>query len=169
MDAVTNTLSAVGVAVSGSGLLIAGLALSAWFGFSVKDKIKDLVEGLDDKIADGLATTLTGKNVEQLSQEVIDAVGINPTEMREKGKEIMARKARFCNSQSQYYDEVECAKVDAEFEAFKIEYSNFVRNAKKLIFDGNDNESGLKWGLNMLSKRFTGLDAVQTGDGASWF
>ena len=41
LDAITATLNAAGVAIGGSGALIAALGLAAWFGFSVKDKIEE--------------------------------------------------------------------------------------------------------------------------------
>jgi len=167
LDAITSTVNAVGVAIGGSGALIAGLGLAAWFGFSVKDKIKDFIENIDENISDIGIQTMTGKTKEELGREFADIMGLSPYELREEGRQLMAEKSRYCNADSQYYDETKCAEIDARISELNTRYRELVARAKRAIADGNT-EGSLKWGINKLSKHFTGLDLTQDGDGASW-
>jgi len=167
LDAVTSTLNAFGVAIGGSGALIAGLGLAAWFGFSVKDKVKDFIDNIDETVTDIGIQTMTGKTKEELGREFADIMGLSPYELREEGRQLMAEKARFCNADSQYYDEIKCAEIDARITELNTRYRDLVARAKRAIADGNT-EGSLKWGINKMSKHFTGLDLTQDGDGASW-
>ena len=167
LDAITSTLNAVGVAIGGSGALIAGLGLAAWFGFSVKDKIKDFVNNIDETISDKSIEIMTGKTKEELGREFLDIMGLSPAELKAEAQQLLAEKARYCNPDSQYYDEVKCAEIDVRMKELNTRYRDLVSRTKKLIADGNT-EGSLKWGINKLSKHFTGLDLTQDGDGASW-
>ena len=167
LDAVTSTLNAVGVAVGGSGALIAGLGLAAWFGFSVKDKIKDFINNLDETISDIGIQTMTGQTPDELGANFAWYLGLSPDELIEERNQLLAEKARYCNPDSQYYDEIKCAEIDAKMTELNKRYRELVARAKRAIADGNT-EGSLKWGINRLSKRFTGLNLTQDGDGASW-
>jgi len=167
LDAITSTLNAAGVAIGGSGALIAGLGLAAWFGFSVKDKIKDLINNIDENISDIGIQTITGKSKEELGSEFVSIMGLNPNELKAESDQLRAERARYCNPDSQYYDEIKCAEVDAKFDDLNKRYRELIARTKRLIADGNSKGS-LKWGVNKLSKHFTGLDLTQDGDGASW-
>jgi len=113
LDAITSTLNSVGVAVGGSGALIAGLGLAAFLGFSLKDKLIDGFKNISDTVADTTAEIITGSSKEEIVQDIIDATGYNVDDLQQRGKDLLEQKRRFCNPQSQYYDEEKCAKVDA--------------------------------------------------------
>jgi len=159
LDAITATLNAAGVAIGGSGALIAALGLAAWFGFSVKDKVKEIIEDIGDFVP------FTGMTINELGESVKDKLGINPNDLLARERDLQAQSARFCNPNSQYYDETECARVRAEQDALGKEYNEIKDRAFKAIADG-DTEGSLKWAINRLSRKFTGLNV--TGGRYSW-
>ena len=136
LDAVTSTLNAAGVAIGGSGALIAGLGLAAWFGFSVKDKLIDGFKNISDTVADTTAEIITGSSKEEIVQDIIDSTGYNVDDLQQRGKDLLEQKRRFCNPQSQYYDEAKCAQVDAALEQLNQEQKearNAIMNQVKVI------------------------------------
>mgnify|MGYP001234557132 CR=1 FL=1 len=155
LDAITSTLNAAGVAIGGSGALIAALGLAAWFGFSVKDKIKDVFEDLKDDVSDFVP--FTGMTKDELGQAFLDKMGINPNDLDARRRDLMNQSARFCNTNSQYYDPTECARVRAEQDQLTQEYKDLQRRAQLLVADG-DTDGSLLWGINTLSRRYTGLN-----------
>jgi len=121
LDAITSTLNSVGVAVGGSGALIAGLGLAAFLGFSLKDKLIDGFKGISETVADATAEIITGSSKEEIVQDIIDATGYNVDDLQQRGKDLLEQKRRFCNPSSQYYDEEKCAQVDAALEQLNKE------------------------------------------------
>ena len=113
LDAITATLNAAGVAIVGSGALIAALGVAAFFGVSIKDKIIDNFKNISDTVADTTAEIITGSTKEEIVQDIIDATGYDVNDLQQRGKYLIEQKRRFCNPSSQYYNEEECAKVDA--------------------------------------------------------
>ena len=136
LDAVTSTLNAAGVAIGGSGALIAGLGLAAWFGFSVKDKIIDGFKNISDTVADTTAEIITGSSKEEIVQDIMDATGYNVDDLQQRGKDLLEQKRRFCNPSSQFYDGEKCAQVDAALEQLNKEQKearDAIMNQVKII------------------------------------
>lgn len=160
LDAVTNTLQAVGVGLSGGGLLVAGLAAAAWFGYSFKDEVSNKTKDFVDAGTNIIAPILTGKTVEQMAQNVIDEAAVDVYALRERGQELVAQKNRFCNPTSQYYDETECARVTAELTALNKElnkaHSDMIADLKQNGMDDVKKEvaSSLIWGIITLPIRY---------------
>jgi len=121
LDAVTSTLNAAGVAIGGSGALIAGLGLAAFLGFSLKDKLIDGFKGISETVADATAEIITGSSKEEIVQDIMDATGYNVDDLQQRGKDLLEQKRRFCNPGSQYYNEEKCAQVDAALEQLSQE------------------------------------------------
>lgn len=113
LDAITSTLNAAGVAIGGSGALIAALGLAAFFGFNLKDKLIDGFKNFNDTFVDTTAEIFTGSSKEEIVKDIIDATGYDVDELQQRGKYLIEQKRRFCNPSSQYYNKEECAKVDA--------------------------------------------------------
>jgi len=121
LDAITSTLNAAGVAIGGSGALIAGLGLAAWFGFSLKDKLIDGFKNISDTVADTTAEIITGSSKEEIVQDIMDSTGYNVNDLQQRGKDLLEQKRRFCNPNSQFYDEEKCAQIDAALEQLSQE------------------------------------------------
>ena len=142
LDAITSTLNAAGVAIGGSGALIAALGLAAWFGFDVKDKAKNAFNDLSDTVTDVTSRIVTGRSVEENVNIILESSGLSPderTRLKEKVANLRAEEARFCNPNSQYYDSNRCAEIKVEIEQTKQEYYDLIDRAKKAI---NPNEDG---------------------------
>jgi len=112
LDAITSTLNAAGVAIGGSGALIAGLGLAAWFGYNAFDVVKDKFKDISDSVADTTAEIMTGQSVDEIVQDILNATGYNVKDLNERGKQLIKLKRRFCNPSSQEYNEQKCAEVD---------------------------------------------------------
>ena len=121
LDAITSTLNAAGVAIGGSGALIAALGVAAFFGVSIKDKLIDGFKNISDTVADTTAEIITGSTKEEIVQDIMDATGYNVDDLQQRGKYLIEQKRRFCNPSSQYYDEEKCAQVDAALEQLSKE------------------------------------------------
>lgn len=151
LDAVTSTLNAVGVAIGGSGALIAGLGLAAWFGFSAKDKIKEFY----DKTADIGSEILTGKSVEENIQMIFEEQGISKQDfdnIKNRMIDLYAQKTRYCDSNSQYYDPVECQRVNAEMTEVRKQRQEM--EAQLMKNADPDAKGGIVWGINQFNNRF---------------
>ena len=134
LDAVTSTLNAAGVAIGGSGALIAALGLAAWFGFNVKDKAKEVFNEISDAFADASSIIITGNTVEENVENLMDSIGIGVderTRLKNRMHELREEENRYCNSNSQYYDTTECARVKAEQQQVKAEYEALIDRAKR--------------------------------------
>tara|TARA_Y100000004_G_C8850590_1_gene384553 strand:+ start:154 stop:735 length:582 start_codon:yes stop_codon:yes gene_type:complete len=154
LDAVTSTLNAVGVAIGGSGALVAGLALAAWFGFSVKDKVKEFY----DKSADIGSEILTGRSVEENIQMIFEEQGISKQDfdnLKNRMIDLYAQKTRYCDSNSQYYDPVECQRVDAEMAQVRQQRQAMEAQLMKNI--DPDAEGGIVWGIKQFNNRYNPL------------
>lgn len=151
LDAVTNSMQAVGTALAGTGGLIAALGLAAWFGYSFKDEVIDKTKGFVDGVTDSiLFPLLTGKSKEQIIQDVIDTTGHDIEALRARRTDLLQQRARFCNSASKYYDEVECQRVDAEIVIHMREEKQAYADIRKTIDDGtveDEVKSSLKVGI----------------------
>ena len=156
LDAVTNTFQAVGVGLSGGGLLVAGLAVAGWFGYSFKDEIIDKTTSFANTMTNALAPIIVGKSVEQMAEEVTQVIGEDYNSIKEEGRQLVQERNRYCNTNSQYYDAQECARVDAQmqdlnrrlYEAQAIMFASIKDEAKK------EARSSLFWGIATLPTRF---------------
>ena len=156
LDAITSTLNAVGVAIGGSGALIAGLGLAAWFGYSAVDVIKDKFENISDTVADTTAEIMTGQSVDEIVQDILDATGYNVKDLNERGKQLIQLKRRFCNASSQEYDEQKCAEIDALLSQLNQEQ----REAKAAMFKQIDNLKEAEediYSVNLTGKLLYGI------------
>lgn len=162
LDAVTNTFQAAGVAISGSGLLIAGLAVAGWFGYNAKDKIKEAIQGFSSTTADAMGVLITGKSVDTLSQEIFDDMGIDLKRLKEQAQDLRDRKNRFCDTSSQYYDAQLCAQTDVQLEnhkrLIKRENERLIQEVRS--FDGStarneildrQRKGTLLWGISNIN------------------
>ncbi len=141
LDAVTNTLQAAGTALGGAGGLIAALGLAAWFGYSFKDEVIDKTKGFVDGVTDSvLFPLMTGKSKEEIVQDVIDTTGHDIEALRARRTDLLQQKTRFCNSSSQYYDEIECQRVDAEIQVQMREEKQAIQDIRNTINDGTVEE-----------------------------
>lgn len=151
LDAITSTLNAFGVAIGGSGALIAALGLAAWFGFSVKDKIKDVY----DQSADIASEIITGKSVEENIQMIFESQGISKQDfdnLKNRMIDLYAQKTRYCDSNSQYYDPVECQRVNAEMA--QVRQQRQAMEAQLMKNADPDAEGGIVWGIKQFNNRF---------------
>jgi len=142
LDAITATLNAAGVAIGGSGALIAALGLAAWFGFNVKDKAKNIFDNVSDSVTNATSIIVTGKTVEENVDTILESIGASPDErirLKEKMTSLRAEEERFCNPNSQYYDAEKCAEIKVQIEQTQQEYEDLIARAKKAI---NPNEDG---------------------------
>ena len=89
LDAVTSTLNAAGVAIGGSGALIAALGVAAFFGFSLKDKLIDGFKNFNDTFVDTTAEIFTGSTKEEIVQDIIDATGYDVNDLQQRGKYLI--------------------------------------------------------------------------------
>lgn len=156
LDAVTSTLNAFGVAIGGSGALIAGLGLAAWFGFNAKDVIKDTVTNVSDKVADTAAEIITGKSVDEIVQDILDETGYDVNDLQQRGKFLLEQKRRFCNPSSQHYDTAQCARVDAELEQLNIEQRQAIDAMKAKVTDFKQAEEDI-YSINAVGSLLYGL------------
>jgi archaellum component FlaC len=151
LDAVTNSMQAVGTALAGTGGLIAALGLAAWFGYSIKDEVIDTTKKFVDKVSDDvLIPIFTGKSKEDIVQDILDSTGHDIEALRLRGEDLKEQSKRFCSTTSQYYDEIECQRVDAERKIWKNQYNAAIRDIKSTIDDGtveDEVKSSLKTGI----------------------
>lgn len=155
LDAVTATLNAAGVAIGGSGALIAALGLAAWFGFNVKDKAKDIFNDISDTVTDVTSKIVTGNTVEENVDIIMDSAGIGVderTRLKNRMRELRQEENRYCDSNSQYYDATKCAKIKAEQEQITQEYMALIDRAKKAI--NPDSEGSIVGSIKMLERYF---------------
>jgi len=158
LDAVTNTMQAAGTALGGAGGLIAALGLAAWFGYSIKDEVIDATKNFVDKATDDVFIPLfTGKSKDEIVQDIVDATGHDIEELRLRGEDLKEQSKRFCSTTSQYYDAIECQRVDVERRIWKNEYNAAIKDLRDTIDDGtveNEVKSSLKTGIWKLFNIF---------------
>tara|TARA_Y100000401_G_scaffold18199_1_gene12335 strand:+ start:1557 stop:2147 length:591 start_codon:yes stop_codon:yes gene_type:complete len=156
LDAITSTLNAAGVAIGGSGALIAGLGLAAWFGYSAVDVIKEKFENISDTVADTTAEIMTGQSVDEIVQDIMDATGYDVKDLNERGKQLIRLKRRFCNPSSQEYDEQKCAEVDALISQLNQEQQEAKAAMFKQIENLKEAEEDI-YSVNLTGKLLYGL------------
>ena len=155
LDAITSTLNAAGVAIGGSGALIAALGVAAFFGFNIKDKLIDGFKNFNDTFVDTTAEIFTGSTKEEIVQDIIDATGYDVNDLQQRGKYLIEQKRRFCNPASQYYNKEECAKVDAALEQLNKEQNeakDAIMNQVKVIQQSDEKISQ----VNLVGKLLYG-------------
>jgi hypothetical protein len=156
LDAVTNTFQAVGVGLSGGGLLVAGLAVAAWFGYSFKDEVIDKTKNFVDTTTEVLAPLVLGKSIDQMTEEVTQVIGEDYNLLKEEGRQLVQERNRYCNTNSQYYNAQECARVDAELQ----DLNRRISEARAAMFGAIKDEaqkeanSSFFWGIATLPNRF---------------
>ena len=156
LDAVTNTFQAVGVGLSGGGLLVAGLAVAAWFGYSFKDEVIDKTKDAVNGATEIFAPLILGKSISQMADEVTLVIGEDYNSLKEEGRQLVQERNRFCNTNSQYYDAQECARVDAALQ----DLNRRISEAKTAMFGAIKDEaqkeanSSFFWGIATLPNRF---------------
>ena len=152
LDAITNTFQAVGVGLSGGCLLVAGLAVAGWFGYSFKDEIVNKTKEFTNTMTNSLAPIIVGKSVEQMTEEVTQTIGADYNALKEEGRQLLQEKTRYCTTNSQYYDSQECARVDAELQ----DLNRRLQEAQAIMFASIKDEANsevknsLIWGLATL-------------------
>ena len=137
-------------------MLVAGLAVATWFGYSFKDEIANATKGVSNTATEIIAPIITGKTVDQMAQEVSEIIGEDYNSIKEEGRQLVQERNRYCNTNSQYYDAQECARVDAQmqdlnrrlYEAQAIMFASIKDEAKK------EARSSLFWGIATLPTRF---------------
>lgn len=142
--------------MSGGGLLVAGLAVAAWFGYSFKDEIVDKTKGTVNTATEILAPIILGKSVAQMAENVSEVIGQPYLELIEKGKQLRREATKYCTTTSQYYDAQECARVDAEIQILNQELAGARAAMFASVRDETAKEvrSSVFWGIATLPNRF---------------
>ena len=113
LDAVTNTLQAVGTGLAGGGMIWAAAALAAYLAPSLIKQTKDKVENFVNDIVQPIADPITNKIVKGMKEEV------------EKSQNFVVNARNkvnsFCDPNSIHYDEDKCNQAQIEYEAAKIQ------------------------------------------------
>jgi len=112
LDAVTNTLQAVGTAVGGGGALLAGLALTAWLAPSIIAKVKDKLDDWTMNIVSPIKDPIVTDIIERRKQEYYAKMKAS----LEREQEIEARKLQFCTPSSKDFDPQICEDLTIELE-----------------------------------------------------
>ncbi len=112
LDAVTNTLQAVGTAIGGGGALLAGLALTAWLAPSIISKVKDKLDDWTMNAVAPLKDPIVTDIIERRKQEYYAKMKAS----LEKEQEIEARKLQFCTPSSKDFDPIICGDLTIELE-----------------------------------------------------
>lgn len=112
LDAVTNTLQAVGTAVGGGGALLAGLALTAWLAPSIISKVKDKLDDWTMNAVAPLKDPIVTDIIERRKQEYYAKIKAS----LEREQEIEARKLQFCTPSSKDFDPQICEDLTIELE-----------------------------------------------------
>ena len=107
-------------------------------------------------MTNALAPIIVGKSVEQMAEEVTQVIGEDYNSIKEEGRQLVQERNRYCNTNSQYYDAQECARVDAQmqdlnrrlYEAQAVMFASIKDEAKKEV------QSSLFWGIATLPIRF---------------
>lgn len=132
------------------------MAVAGWFGYSFKDEIIDKTTSFANTMTNALAPIIVGKSVEQMADEVTQVIGEDYNSIKEEGRQLVQERNRYCNTNSQYYDAQECARVDAQmqdlnrrlYEAQAVMFASIKDEAKKEV------QSSLFWGIATLPIRF---------------
>ena len=112
LDAITNTLQAVGTAVGGGGALLAGLALTAWLAPSVIAKIKDKLNDWTMNAVAPLKDPIVKDIIERRKEEFYAKMKAS----LEREQELQARKTQFCTPSSKDFDSQVCEDLTIELE-----------------------------------------------------
>ena len=121
LDAVTNTLQAVGTAIGGGGALLAGLALTAWLAPSVIAKLKNKLDDWTMNIVSPISDPIVTDIIERRKQEYYAKM----KESLEREEEIKARKLQFCTPSSKDFDTQICQDLTIELEELLKERQGF--------------------------------------------
>ena len=113
LDAVTNTLQAVGTGLAGGGMIWAAAALAAYLAPSLIKQTKDKVENFVNDIVQPIADPITNKIVKGMKEEVEESQNF-VVNARNKVNS-------FCDPNSIHYDEDKCNQAQIEYEAAKIQ------------------------------------------------
>ena len=124
LDAITNTLQAVGTAVGGGGALLAGLALTAWLAPSIIAKVKDKLDDWTMNIVSPITDPIVTDIIERRKQEYFAKM----KESLEREEELKARKLQFCTPSSKDFDSQICQDLTIELEELLIERQGFKKD-----------------------------------------
>tara|TARA_R100000664_G_scaffold33754_1_gene51858 strand:+ start:153 stop:740 length:588 start_codon:yes stop_codon:yes gene_type:complete len=113
LDAVTNTLQAVGTGLAGGGMIWAAAALAAYLAPSLIKQTKDKVVSAVDKVTQAIADPITYDIVQGMKEEVEQSQNF-VVNARNKVNS-------FCDPNSIHYDEDKCNQAQIEYEAAKIQ------------------------------------------------
>ena len=113
LDAVTNTLQAVGTGLAGGGMIWAAAALAAYLAPSLIKQTKDKVVSAVDKVTQAIADPITYDIVQGMKEEVEQSQNF-VVNARNKVNS-------FCYPNSIHYDEDKCNQAQIEYEAAKIQ------------------------------------------------
>ena len=121
LDAVTNTLQAVGTAIGGGGALLAGLALSAWLAPSIISKVKDKLDDWTMNAVAPLKDPIVKDIIERRKEEYYEKM----KKSIEREEELKARKLQFCTPSSKDFDAQICQDLTLELEELLKERQGF--------------------------------------------
>ena len=113
LDAVTNTLQAVGTGLAGGGMIWAAAALAAYLAPGLIKQTKDKVENAINKVTQAITDPITNDIVEGMKEEVEQSQNFV----------INARNKvnSFCDPNSIHYDEAKCNQAQIELEMAEIQ------------------------------------------------
>ena len=113
LDAVTNTLQAVGTGLAGGGMIWAAAALAAYLAPGLLNNVKDKVTNFANEIIQPIADPITNDIINSMKEEVEQSANYV----------INARNKvnSFCDPNSIHYDADKCNQAQIEYEAAKIQ------------------------------------------------
>jgi hypothetical protein len=113
LDAVTNTLQAVGTGLAGGGMIWAAAALAAYLAPGLLNNFKDKIDKFSKDIIQPIADPITNKVVQGFKEEVEQS----------QNYVINARNKvnSFCDPNSIHYDENKCNQAQIELEMAEIQ------------------------------------------------
>jgi len=113
LDAVTNTLQAVGTGLAGGGMIWAAAALAAYLAPGLIEKTKDKFENAINKVTRIIADPITNDVVNGMKEEVEQSQNF-VVNARNKVNS-------FCDPNSIHYDEAKCNQAQIELEMAEIQ------------------------------------------------
>ena len=113
LDAVTNTLQAVGTGLAGGGMIWAAAALAAYLAPGLLNTAKDKIDKLSKAIIEPIADPVTNKVVKGMKEEVEQSQNF-VVNARNKVNS-------FCDPNSIHYDEAKCNQAQIELEMAEIQ------------------------------------------------
>lgn len=130
LDAITNTLQAVGTGLAGGGLIWGAIVLGAWLAPKLLNETKDKIKNTVDKVSADILTPVVDPVVQSIVNDYKSAVDFE--------QEMKNQVNYFCTPSSIGYDEQKCVIAQNNLDQAKAqreEYQESVRDFQEEIKD----------------------------------